>query len=130
MMLKMLAVAGALAFGAAGPAYAQHKHGHGHSHAEKGKNGGRMVDAGDYHVELVAKGEALEVYVTDHDDKPVAVTGYKGLAILSVGGKSQRITLDVAEGKLTGKVTGDLPANPKGVVQLTPPSGKTVSAKF
>jgi hypothetical protein len=128
MMLKMLAVTAALAFGAAGPAYAQHKHGH--AHVEKGKNGGQMTEAGDYHVELVAKGDAVEVYVSDHDDKPVAIAGYKGLAILSAGGKSQRIALEVVEGKLTGKAAVALPAQPKGVVQITPPNGKTVSAKF
>ena len=57
--------------------------------------------------------------------------GFKGLAILSVDGKSQRITLDAGDGsKMTGKVTGNLPKQPKGVVQITPPGGKTVSAKF
>jgi hypothetical protein len=57
--------------------------------------------------------------------------GYKGLAILSIEGKSQRITLEAADGtKLTGKVTGNLPKQPKGVVQITPPAGKTVQAKF
>ncbi|MFN3351052.1 MAG: hypothetical protein ACK41X_19065, partial [Pseudorhodoplanes sp.] len=58
-------------------------------------------------------------------------TGFKGLAILAVGGKSQRIVLEPAEGgKLTGKATGNLPAEPKGVVQITPPKGQSVSAKF
>jgi hypothetical protein len=129
MTLKMLAVIAALALVPTGAVYAQHKHSH--SHAEKGRNGGRIVDAGDYHVELVAKSGALEVYVTDHDDKPVAVKGYKGIAILSVDGKSQRIALEVADdAKLTGKATGNLPAQPKGVVQIIPPNGKTVSAKF
>lgn len=131
MTLKMLAVAAALAFALPSAAYAQHKHSHGHGHVEKGKNGGQMTEAGDYHVELVAKGGAIEVYVSDHDDKPIAVSGFKGLAILSVGGKSQRITLEASDGgKLTGKATGDLPAQPKGVVQITPPGGKTMSAKF
>ena len=89
-----------------------------------------MVEAGDFHVELVAKADAIEVYVSDHDDKPVAIAGYKGLAILSVGGKSQRIVLERGDGRLTGKATGALPAQPKGVVQLTPPGGKAISAKF
>ncbi|MGE3992724.1 hypothetical protein [Pseudorhodoplanes sp.] len=66
----------------------------------------------------------------DHDNRPVPVAGYKGLALLLVGGKTQRIALEPGDGKLTGKATADLPAKPKGVVQITPPKGKTVSAKF
>lgn len=120
MKLKILAAVAALMI--AVPAYA---------HDGKGKHGGRVADAGDYHVELVSNGAAIEVYVSDHDDKPVALAGYKGLAILSAGGKSQRIILEVRDGtKLTGKASVDLPAQPKGVVQITPPNGKTVSAKF
>lgn len=128
MKLRILTVLAALAFALPGASYAQHKHGHGQ--VEKGKNGGQMTEAGDYHVELVVKGDTIEVYVADHDDKPVAVSGFKGVAILSAGGKSQRITLDAGDGKLTGKATGALPAQPKGVVQITPPGGKTASAKF
>ena len=56
----------------------------------------------------------------DHDNKPVATAGYKGLAILSTEGKSQRIVLAPADGaKLTGKAEAALPAQPKGVVQIT-----------
>jgi hypothetical protein len=128
MNLKTLAVFAALALVPAGVAHAQHKHGH--SHPEKGKHGGQIVDAGAYHVELVAKGDAVEIYVSDEGNKPVAIAGYKGIAILSVGGKSQRIVLEAGDGRLTGKASADLPAQPKGVVQLTPPGGKTVSAKF
>ncbi len=128
MKLKTLAVLASLVLALPAASYAQHKHGHGH--AETGKHGGKMSEAGDYHVELVAKGDAIEVYVSDHDDKPVAMAGFKGIAILSAGGKSQRIVLAVESTKLAGKATGTLPAQPKGVVQITPPNGKTVSAKF
>jgi hypothetical protein len=100
------------------------------AHDAKGKHGGRIADAGDYRVELVSKGDAVEVYVNDHDDKPVALAGYKGLAILSAGGKTQRIVLEAGDDRLTGKAAGALPPQPKGVVQITPPGGKTVSAKF
>jgi len=131
MTFKMLAVAAALAFALPATANAQHKHNHGHGHSETGKNGGQMVSSGDYHIELVAKGGAVTIHVMDHDDKPVSVSGFKGLAILSVGGKSQRIVLEPGEsGRMTGNATGELPARPKGVVQITPAGGKTVSAKF
>lgn len=101
------------------------------AHDAKGLNGGRVVDAGNYHVELVAKGDLVEVFLIDHNNKPVTLSGHKGVAILSVEGKSQRITLEAADGsRLTGKAGGALPAQPKGVVQITPPGGKTVQAKF
>jgi hypothetical protein len=129
MTLKMLAVFAALAFVLPATAHAQNKHSH--THSEKGPHGGRLADAGDYHVELVARDGGIEVYVVDHSEKPLPLSGFKGLAILSVDGKSQRITLDAGDGsKMTGKVTGNLPKQPKGVVQITPPAGKTVSAKF
>jgi hypothetical protein len=130
MTFKMFAVFAALAFVVPGTAHAQQKHNHGHGQIENGKNGGQMVEAGDYHVELVTNDGIIDVYVSDHDDKPMPIAGYKGLAILSIGGKSQRIVLETGVGKLTGKAGGALPKQPKGVVQITPPGGKTVSAKF
>ncbi len=119
-MLKLLTVLSALIMSA--PAMA---------HDATAKHGGRVADAGDYHVELVAKKDMIEVHVTDQNDAPVAAAGFKGLAILSVDGKSQRIVLEATEsGKLTGKANGTLPAEPKGVVQITTPKGQSVSAKF
>ncbi len=128
MKWTILAVFAVLAVGVPAAAQAQHKHGHGQ--VEKGKHGGQMVEAGDYHVELVTKDGIVDVYVSDHDDKPVAIAGYKGIAILSAGGKSQRVVLEAGDDRLSGKAGGALPAQPKGVVQITPPGGKTVSAKF
>ena len=127
MKLKSLVVTGAMLLASA--AYAQHKHGHGH--VEKGPNGGQLTEAGDYHIELIAKDTSVEINVMDHDNKPMPTKDFKGLAILSAGGKSVRIVLSPADAaKLTGKAESPLPAQPKGVVQITPPNGKTVQAKF
>ena len=97
----------------------------------KGPNGGRVAEAGDYHVELVAKGTVVEVFLTDSNDKPVSATGFKGTAILVVGGKSQRIALQ-SEGdtRLSGKANVVLPKMPKGVVQISLPNGATAQAQF
>lgn len=97
----------------------------------KGPNGGAQVDAGDYHVEMVATDTTLAVYLRDRDDKPVDAGGIKAVGILVVAGKPQRIELK-PEGanKLTGVSTVALPGAPKGAVQITLPSGKTVQAKF
>ena len=97
----------------------------------KGPHGGRVVEAGDYHVELVAQQSLVDVFLTDASDKPIAPAGFKGVAILVVGGKSVRVTLEpMANTSLAGKAPSALPADTRGVVQITSPQGKTVQAKF
>ncbi len=101
------------------------------AHDNKGPNGGRVKDLGPFHAELTAKGSTVELYVTDTANKAVAVDGYKGLAILAVGGKSERIDLTPATGnKLSGTSTVAIPPNVKGVVRLNGPDGKAIQAKF
>ncbi len=101
------------------------------AHDTKGPHGGRQVDAGKMHVELVAKGAAVDVYVSDAAGKPVDASAFKGLAILIVGGKSTRIPLAPAGGdRLTGTANADLAATPKGAVQITTADGATLQGKF
>jgi hypothetical protein len=120
MKIRNLIVAAALL--ASAPALA---------HESKGPNGGRVVDAGHYHVELVVQPAEVAVYLTDGADKPVTATGFKGTAMLVADGKPQRITLEPgAANQLTGKTTAALPADVKGAVQLTAPDGKTASGQF
>ena len=57
--------------------------------------------------------------------------GYKGLAIILVGGKSERIELAPATAnKLIGTSNVAIVPNAKAVVRLTNPEGKTSQAKF
>lgn len=101
------------------------------THDAKPLNGGRIVQAGNFHIELVAKDDTVSVYLIDHNNKQVPLAGYKGVAILSIDGKSQRIVLEGGDGsRLAGKAAAALPAQPKGVVQITLPAGNTVQAKF
>ena len=102
------------------------------AHSPKiGANGGRQTDAGSYHLEIVAKGTALDVFLSDHSDKAVKTEGFKGTAIFVVGGKSERIPLTPAgENKLSGTSTVTLPGSLKGAVQITTPTGSTVQGKF
>ena len=120
MTLKSFALAVALL--AAVPAYA---------HEAKGPHGGRLADAGPYHAELVAKDKAIEIFLMGESDKPVDPKGFKGVAIFSLGGKAERITLVPSEkGALSGEAATAFPPNPKGAVQLTAPDGKTATARF
>jgi hypothetical protein len=107
---------------AAGPALA---------HESRGPHGGRQVDAGAMHVELITKGSTVDVYVADGAGKPVDASGYKGLAILVVGGKPARIALAPAGAdKLTGTAPADLGESVNGAVQITTNAGATAQGRF
>lgn len=100
------------------------------AHDVRARNGGRITDAGAYHIEMVVKSDTVDVFLSDQSEKPVAASGFKGTAILLAGGKSQRVVLTPVDGtRLSGSATA-LPNQPKGVVQLTGPDGKTIQAKF
>jgi hypothetical protein len=120
--MKLRCLAAAIVLLAASPIWA---------HNPKSAHGGRIVGAGPFHAELVVKDKAVEIFLRGHDDKPIHPKGFKGVAILNVGGKAERITLAPSEGEaLTGTATAALPENPKGAVQLTAPDGTTATAKF
>lgn len=97
-----------------------------------GPNGGLMVDAGNYHAELLADGsEVVTLFLFDVNDQPVESTGFKANAILIVGGKPARFTLEPAGGqKLSGKAPGPVEPGVKGAVQISLPDGATVQAKY
>jgi nitrogen fixation protein FixH len=98
---------------------------------EKGKNGGQQTDAGNYHAEAVVKGNTIDVFITDHGENPVATKGFKGMAVLVVGGKPQRITLAPrGENILTGTSPVELNAPIRGAIQITNDQNETVQAKF
>jgi|SRR6266404_565876 hypothetical protein len=102
-----------------------------YAHEPKATHGGRVAEAGPYHVELVAKDMAIEIFLIGENDKPVDPKGFKGVAIFILGGKAERITLAPSEkNNLSGTAAMALPANPKGAVQLTAPDGKTATARF
>jgi hypothetical protein len=97
----------------------------------KGPNGGPLVDAGAYHIEVLTSGFVLEVLVSDAVDKPLPSAGFKAMAILVVDGRTHRIALaPSADGK---KLVGTAPVavtTIKGAVQLTAPDGKTATGRI
>lgn len=97
-----------------------------------GPNGGVMVDAGNYHTELLADGtETVTVFLFDAADQPVESAGFKANAILVVDAKPARFVLEPVGGqKLVGKAPGPVLKGAKGAVQLTAPDGTTSQAKF
>jgi len=102
-----------------------------YAHEPKASHGGRIAEAGPYHLELVAKDTAIEIFLIGENDKSIDPKGFKGVAIFTVGGKAERITLSPSEKQmLSGTAATALPSNPKGAVQLTAPDGKTATARF
>ncbi|MCK1513317.1 hypothetical protein IVB22_12215 [Bradyrhizobium sp. 190] len=102
-----------------------------YAHEPKASHGGLLADAGPYHVELVAKDTAIEIFLIDENDKPLDPKGFKGVAIFNLGGKAERIMLAPSEkNTLNGTAPTALPAKLKGAVQLTAPDGKTATARF
>ncbi|MGL4240306.1 MAG: hypothetical protein ACRCTI_04255 [Beijerinckiaceae bacterium] len=97
----------------------------------KGPNGGELVDAGSYHIEVIGKGTMIEVLVSDAADKPLSATGFKALAIMVISGKTQRIALEpTADGKkLIGEASAPL-TSVKGAVQLTDRDGRTATGRI
>ena len=69
-----------------------------HDHAKMGTNGGQVVDAGPYHLELVVNGQELTVYVLDEKNSKVSVEGAKASAIVMSGGGKTTISLTPAGG--------------------------------
>jgi hypothetical protein len=102
-----------------------------HAHDPEPTHGGRIVHAGSYHIELVAKGTSIAAFLLGHDEKPLPSRGYQGVAILVVDGKSLRVPLAAEDvNQLRGTSPFPLPDSPKGVVQITSPAGVTAQAKF
>lgn len=97
-----------------------------------GPRGGALIDVGSYHVELVTREKAVEIFVSDQNDKPLPAAGFKALAILAVSGKSVRVTLEPAPdgARLVGSAAEPLPARVKGAVQLTGGDGKTSTGRI
>ncbi len=104
-----------------------------HAHEQRqGPRGGALIDAGAYHVELVIRDRAVEIFVSDANDKPLPAVGFKALAILTSAGKSVRVTLQPAVdgGKLVGEAPEPLSQRVKGAAQLTGSDGKTSTGRI
>ena len=103
-MIKFLAFAVLLAFSTPVSAHTSSKF-------TKGPHGGHIVDAGggSQHLELVATGGELTLYVSDQNEKPVETAGGAAEAQVLISGKNYSVALKPAGGN-TMKGTGDFAA--------------------
>ncbi len=98
----------------------------------KGPNGGPVVDSSGHHVELVAKGSELVLFLTESDDKPLTSAGTRNArAIVQDGGKTATVQLQPAEpNKLIGALAQPLGSGARVVVSATMADGHAVQARF
>jgi methionine-rich copper-binding protein CopC len=98
----------------------------------KGPNGGPVVDSAGHHVEMVAKGSELVLFLTESDDKPLASAGTKNArAIVQDGGKTATVQLQPAEhNRLVGALAQPLGSGARVVVSATMADGHAVQARF
>ena len=100
-------------------------------HHHSGKHGGRIVESGHHHLEIVAKDGVLEVYVNDEDMKPEIIKEAKATAAVLSEGKKEDLTLTADPANVL-KGTGTFKAK-KGttiVVTLTMPGHKPEQARI
>ncbi len=112
-----------LAFNA--PAFAEGEHSH------SGKHGGKIVDTGHHHMEIVAKDGSLEVYLAHDDGDAEEVKDAKASATILSEGQKQVIDL-VPDPANFLKGAGSFKAT-KGttiVVTLTMPGHKPEQARI
>ena len=98
----------------------------------KGPNGGAVVDSAGHHVEMVAKGTDLILFLTDETDKPLASAGTRNArAVVQDGGKTATVQLAPAEpNRLVGTRSQPLGQGARVVVSATMADGHAVQARF
>ncbi|MPZ45745.1 MAG: hypothetical protein GEV05_20620 [Betaproteobacteria bacterium] len=100
-----------------------------HDHAKMGANGGQVVDAGPYHLELVVNGQELTLYVLDEKNSKVSVDGAKASAIVMSGGGKTTIA-PAGDNALKGARKFQAKEDMRVLLSLTLPGKATQQARF
>ena len=98
----------------------------------KGPNDGPVVDAAGHHVEMVAKGTELVLFLTEESDKPLLSAGVRGArAVVQDGGQTATVPLKPAEpNRLVGTLASPLGSGARVVISATMADGHAVQARF
>lgn len=97
----------------------------------KAPHGGQLRMTGPYHMELVAKGGNLTVYVTDHADNPISVDGGLAKANIENGSTKTQVNLHpVGSNILGGSGNFSLTPNTVVIVFIKLPSQDGYAARF
>lgn len=80
-------------------------------------HGGRMAEAAGYRLEMVATNDRLDLYVTNHDNQPVAVDKATGkIVLMAAQGKVEVPLSPAGENRLSG--TGDATTGAHGAAVI------------
>jgi hypothetical protein len=98
----------------------------------RGPNGGPVADSAGHHLEFVARGTELVIYLSDEADAPIASAGSRNArAIVQDGGKTSTVPLTPAEpNRLVGALPAPLGKGARVVVSATLGDGHAVQARF
>ncbi len=99
-----------------------------HDHAPE--HGGKLVESGHHHLEVVAKDGVLEVYVEGEDGQHEDVAAAKATATVLSGGKAETIQLAPADGVLKGSGSFKAVKGTAIVITLTMPDHKPEQARI
>lgn len=106
-------------------------HDHGAAHDHSAKHGGLVEHTGHHHLELVAKGGTLELYITHEDGDAEDASAAKASATVLADGKTEMVTLAPAGGNAL-KGSGGFNAG-KGttvVISLSMPDHEPEQVRF
>jgi len=97
-----------------------------------GPHHGRMRMAGPYHLELVAAGDEITLYVTDHGNEPVDTTGGSAKVIITSGKKKRYVLILGPAGDNQLRGSGDFKLSKASVasVLIALPGQDPQRAKF
>ena len=119
--------AGVMLVGSSLPSLAAEKH----DHAKRGANGGEVVDAGPYHLELVVKDQVVALYVLDEKNGKVPVNNAKATAtVMSDGGKTTVSLTPAGDNVLKGSGKFRTNEDMRVLVSLTVAGKDTQQARF
>ena len=93
------------------------------------KFGGVVVETKAGDIEIVAKPESLQIYITDHG-KPMKIDGAKAKVTLLNGTEKSEIELAVAGNKLEAKGDFKVVKGTKGIAMVTLAGKPPVTARF
>ena len=99
--------------------------------AEKGINGGALIDVEGHHIELVTAPDTLTFYLSDENEAPIAASGSTMKAIVQDAGKTTQLELLPAEpNKLTASTSAPLGSGAKVVITGSLPDGHKLQGRF
>lgn len=99
--------------------------------AEKGPNGGALIDVEGHHIELVTAPDALTFYLSDEKESPLDASGAQMKAIVQDAGKTTQLDLVPTEpNKLTAATSAPVGSGAKVVITGSLPDGHKLQGRF